>query len=116
MSRSSCVSSSGPRAVRWTPKRSVSYRPLSLMIGTIALPVRSPASRATSALYTLRLMALTNLRHAFSAACRSDAMYSRVAMAGPPSPGTPSVRRQLGEQHLLVDARSPGAIAHADED
>jgi hypothetical protein len=49
------------------------------MIGTIALPVRSPASSATSALYTFSRIALTNFRHAFSAACRSLAMYRRVA-------------------------------------
>src|ERR1700760_3377171 len=61
-------------------------------------------------------MALMYLRHAFSAACRSEAMYRRVAMAGPPAGGSTSVRGQLGEQHLLVDARGLGPIAHDEED
>jgi hypothetical protein len=43
-------------------------------LGTIALPVRSPASSATSALYALSLIAFRNFRHAFSAAWKSLAM------------------------------------------
>jgi hypothetical protein len=44
------------------------------MIGTIAFPVRSPATSATSALYALSLTAFRNFRHAVSAAWKSLAM------------------------------------------
>jgi len=44
------------------------------MIGTIAFPVRSPATSATSALYAFSLTAFRNFRHAVSAAWKSLAM------------------------------------------
>ena len=71
MSRWSTASSSSLPARRLTPKSSASYAPPLRTIGTIALPVRSPATSATSALYTFSLIAFRNFRQAFSAAWKS---------------------------------------------